>query len=202
MLHNHDRTGWRLSATATRAVVVGCGLCWAVSVGCSQTTRDRMTHFFFEVPEEGKAADASVAPIDPPVYEPPRLSLPGSRFASNHPPFVRRECASCHDVEQRMSVREDLMQRCGNCHARYFTDEVGHSPVAEGECLTCHQMHRSTEASLLTMPLTELCVDCHDEPEDLSEAAHGQEGAERCTTCHDVHFGTSPLLKADRPKNP
>jgi len=161
-----------------------------------------MTRFFFEVPEEGKTVEASGAPVELPAYEQPTLALPASRFASNHPPFVPRECASCHAVEQHMSVREDLLDRCGGCHPRFFSDEVGHSPVADGECLLCHQLHRSTEASLLTMPVTELCVDCHDEPEDLSEPAHSQEGVERCITCHDVHFGTSPLLKAGRTADP
>ncbi|MCH7883719.1 MAG: hypothetical protein IIC01_00590 [Planctomycetes bacterium] len=98
-----------------------------------------------------------------------------------------------------MQVRTDLLDQCGQCHARYFGEEVGHAPVAAGQCAICHQPHRSDQPALLRMSILETCVECHDEPEDLSPAAHSGKSAENCTSCHDAHFGTGLLLKPDNP---
>jgi cytochrome c553 len=56
-------------------------------------------------------------------------------------------------------------------------------------------MHHTDQRFLLTMSTLDLCVDCHDEPEDLSERAHTVSEVERCTACHDPHFGSNALLK-------
>lgn len=165
-------------------------------MGCSHIARDRVMHFFFEIPAEGEdAPDAGTAPRQASTTRLSKPALPAPRFASLHPPFVRRECQSCHDAAKRMDVRGDLLDSCRACHSRYFSDAVGHAPVSEGQCTECHEMHRSLEPHLIKMPVFDLCVECHDEPEDLSEAAHGAAGVERCTDCHDPHFGTGMLLR-------
>ena len=175
------------------AVGVGVALGLAAVVGCSQNTRSRLTEWFFEVPEAPSTvaqADRAVSPQD----EPPTLTRPRTVYASRHAPFVRRQCSACHDAAQRMQVREDLAESCEGCHARFFSDEVGHYPAQEGECRGCHGLHRTKHAVLLTQSVYDICVECHD-AEDLSEEAHGEE-VENCTACHDAHFGTGALLKA------
>ena len=97
-----------------------------------------------------------------------------------------------------MHARENLLDSCRTCHARYFGPEVGHAPVALGQCVECHDMHRSERPHLLRLPTFELCMECHDEPEDLSPDAHSREDVEKCTACHDSHFGTGSLLKTDQ----
>lgn len=164
--------------------------------GCSVTARDRLAHFFFEVPAapDGTGGDA---PTDASKDEPAELKLPPPRFVSIHPPYRQRTCGACHDVGRRMQVYEDLPGACKACHADYFSDRVGHFPVAEGQCMQCHDPHRSTNRALLIADILDTCVQCHDEPEDLSEEAHGGDGVENCVKCHDAHFGVSPLLKAE-----
>ncbi len=179
-----------------RKLICAVVLFGLITLGCSLGVRDRLKHWFFEIPDEGAAETAVPAPA-PSVYKPPTLSLPGPRYASQHPPFVLRQCISCHDPGQLMEVRDDAGDSCGVCHARFFSDEVGHGPVADGECAGCHEPHRSDREYLLKAPTFDLCIECHDEPADLSEPAHTVAGVERCTACHDPHFGTEMLLKAN-----
>ena len=164
--------------------------------GCSQATRDRLKAFFFEIPPETQAeTDAPARNAGAYDADPPVLVIPTSAYASLHPPFVERSCNNCHDATARMAVRADLLYVCGQCHPRYFTDQVGHGPVAQGQCIVCHDVHRSVHPALLKLSILYTCIECHDEPEDLSEEAHGVTGVENCTQCHDAHFGSGMLLK-------
>jgi len=167
--------------------------------GCSAATRERLKAFFFEVPAES-TTDAATPAVDSSglardSYQPPTLERPPARFASWHAPYITRDCQACHNAAQRMAVRDDLADACSVCHPRYFTEAVGHAPVAAGECTTCHDPHRSVNSGLLLTPVPDVCVDCHDEPEDLSEKAHAAAGVNECTKCHDPHFGSGMLLR-------
>ena len=173
----------------------------AVSVGCSSSARERLKAFFFEIPPEPQAQGVADIPADSPS-EPPALSLPESKCVSLHPPYMARQCESCHDTAQRMQVRKDLADSCRGCHARYFGPEVGHAPVAQGQCAECHDMHRSDQPHLLKHPLLQTCVECHDEPTEVSKAAHGGPKVEQCTSCHDPHFGSGALLRTAAPPTP
>lgn len=168
-------------------------------IGCSESARQKLTRFFFEVPDESAPRTQPDSPSTPAAFEPPSLELPPSRFVSWHRPYLQRKCLSCHDADRRMSPADDFLDSCAECHQRYFTDEVGHAPVSSGECLYCHDMHRSPSRALLKMSLFDTCIDCHDEPEDLSPIAHSTDGVENCLACHDAHFGKEMLLKPKRP---
>lgn len=170
----------------------------ALVLGCSPSTRDRLKRFFFEVPGDRPEAQVTHHADTEPGDEPPVLKLPRPSYASVHRPVAEGNCARCHDPNLHMQVRADMMDACRACHSRYFSDEVGHDPVAQGACTECHEMHRSKQPFLLTRPMPETCTDCHEEPEDLSEEAHGGEGVANCTRCHDPHFGSGMLLRSDQ----
>lgn len=169
---------------------------WVIAMGCTLSSRERLKTFFFDIPaDESTSAVPSTPDVIPAVW-PVRSTFTPGVFASLHPPYVQRQCSRCHDAAQKMQPREDLSDSCKQCHSRYFSDDVGHEPVSSGECGQCHDMHRSHLEHLLLLPVLDTCIECHDEPEDLSEEAHGVKGVQRCTSCHDPHFGEGLLLKA------
>ncbi len=179
-----------------RVLIVMVPFAAVVVWGCSVASRDRFAHFFFEIPAASDGTGDAADPADASTEKPAELKLPPPRFVSIHPPYRERTCGVCHDVGRRMQVYEDLPGACKACHAEFFSDRVGHFQVSAGQCMQCHDPHRSTNRALLTENILDTCVQCHDEPEDLSEEAHGGSGVENCVSCHDAHFGVNPLLKA------
>ena len=176
------------------AWVIPIVLC--ISLGCSPTARERIKHFFFEIPDE-QAADASADNDSGEATDEslPVAPTPEPRFASVHAAYAQRQCNACHDPDAQMEVRGEPADYCAACHPRYFSDEVEHDPVASGDCSMCHQPHRSTYEHLLNDTVYTLCSECHGELEDLSEEAHSDPAAKNCTTCHEAHFGSAPLLR-------
>jgi predicted CXXCH cytochrome family protein len=157
------------------------------ALGCSQAARDRMMHFFFEIPPAETPTAGQAADQGESVAKPEKLQLPPSQFQSVHSPFAQRACLKCHDQQRRMLVREDARKQCEACHPRYFSDEVKHDAVSGGACADCHLPHRSVQLHLLKMPVYETCIECHDE-DDVS-GAHEDQDIKNCSTCHDAHFG-------------
>lgn len=175
-----------------------CIVLFGISGGCAQATRDRFMHWFFEIPSDSKetttTSPSRITGVE--VPQPPEKRALGPRFASVHVPFTQRRCGQCHSDGERMRVREDALDSCRGCHEKYFSDSVGHVPVAQGQCAECHEMHHSREKALLRKPVFETCLECHDRPESLSPDAHRDAEVQRCTKCHDAHFGAEKLLKA------
>jgi predicted CXXCH cytochrome family protein len=179
-----------------RVILVTSPLVIALLIwGCSSGARERLTHFFFEVPAEPSApapADTGGETTRPASTV---TATPAARFVSHHDPYRERKCASCHESTGRMQVRENYADSCKSCHPSYFTEAVGHSPVSDGDCALCHLPHQSENPALLRQPLYETCVDCHEPPAELSQPSHAGAGVRNCLQCHDAHFGQPPLLK-------
>jgi len=191
-----DRTG-RMNVQIKIWLIAGMVVAsWVIVIGCSLSTRERLKTFFFEIPATDTTVTMEPIPNVIPSNWPVRSTFSPPAFASLHPPFIQRQCRQCHDTSRKMQPREDLSTSCKACHSRYYSNEVGHEPVSSGECIQCHNMHRSRLDHLLLQPVLDTCIECHDEPEDLSEEAHAVKGVENCTSCHDPHFGTGMLLKA------
>ncbi len=120
-----------------------------------------------------------------------------------HEPF--NNCVPCHgdQSEQASTNQANLValvpKLCYGCHKDYITlDGWVHGPVATGECLLCHEPHKTDNKSLLSKPIPELCHQCHESKTLQPVANHSDESYAHCSDCHDGH--TSPgrmLLKQD-----
>jgi len=121
-------------------------------------------------------------------------------------------CFQCHDrgpafrkVHAGYPVEKAACQQCHDPHAsqeRGLFRETSHPPFESGECSVCHNGPQDKDPFGLTMPVGELCSQCH---EDVVEAAkdapfpHVPAGGGDCVTCHNPHTGSGDaMLKADQ----
>jgi predicted CXXCH cytochrome family protein len=176
------------------AWVIPTVLC--ILLGCSPAARQRVKHFFFEIPEEQPAqASTEGGTAEPAESALPTAPTPEPRFVSIHPPYAQHQCTACHNPGAKMEVRDDPAKWCAACHPRFFSDEVEHDPVASGDCTMCHQLHRSTHPHLLRDAVHTLCAECHGEADELGGDVHSGPDANECAKCHNPHFGSPPFLQ-------
>lgn len=129
-----------------------------------------------------------------------------SQLTNQHSPVAEGDCSACHEQIQvqhpgAQSESFKLIKSgailCYQCHDKYGRKLTIHAPVAEGECLACHDPHGSNAGSkLLTVDydLTALCTNCHD-PDMLTAAfGHGPAVSGACTQCHNPHEANQPRL--------
>ncbi len=190
------------SAGLAYAAAVACMLALAAMTGCSQVLRDRVLHFFFEIPTETATVTTPKSPTTQPDHPPAGVETAslGAPERSQHKPFVMRECYKCHVRADEQALRDDFVDACRDCHPEYFEyRRYGHGPVAAGQCDQCHVQHRSAYTALLSGPEQTVCAACHDPDAMAAVPDHAGTEAVACTACHDAHFGTDPgLLKPEQ----
>lgn len=180
-------------------------------VACSMSTREKLTHFFFDVPSANSMAATNpptdaTQPADPGAEKTATtdnpLPQPHTQFVSIHPPYLERQCTVCHEADRSNRVSATIMDECSDCHEDYFGKNVEHPPVQRKECMKCHEPHISSQPHLLSRTLFRTCMQCHKKPENLSPESHSGDDVQNCTKCHDPHFGKSPMLKAEAKADP
>lgn len=81
---------------------------------------------------------------------------------------------------------------CVGCHGRLRQDAFVHTPVAAGECTSCHQLAaaknhpRDKGAMSLIEKDAKLCYLCH-ENKGTKRHVHSPVASGDCTACHDPH---------------
>lgn len=202
---SHPHGMWRVLVSAA---VIGLAV-----AACSVQSRDRLKHFFFEVPKtnaesgteapakaaaagtETAAGTASAAPT-PAAHTAFGGTWP-KNVVSRHPPFAERRCSMCHDAHKGNAPLADQMPGCKSCHSELFQyRRYEHGPFASRDCLHCHEMHTSRWEKLLHKPETKLCVDCHaaQYSDEALTTYHASINSQKCTDCHDPHFSDNPRL--------
>lgn len=206
----------------------------ALTISCAASTRDKWIEILFDDPPSA-APDVAVdstgtPPGETPSVSPAQQAAPPTVFL--HSPYEDRECGDCHalsasksfsnaargvkpDRKHRRSYASRLQARkdklCYECHddmtpeALLEEGEVLHSPVEDGECLECHDPHKSRFASLLLRgdPFENLCLECHDAEDFNDTKPHNRlEGEDRtCTRCHDPHVSKREYLLKPKVEN-
>ncbi len=120
-----------------------------------------------------------------------------------HKPVGAGECTSCHlpakdvshpKVKAAFTLAGGKKEKlCLVCHPSMAIKKVVHSPVASGDCLDCHEVHRAPYGKLLKKGGAALCFSCHENsfkfPFGHAPVADGD-----CLACHDPHQTDSPKL--------
>lgn len=113
-------------------------------------------------------------------------------------------CVDCHSIHAPKSEKghlkgTSLVATCAICHRDQASkiQRASHMPVREGkmDCATCHNMHGSTNVSLLRTgnSATEFCVSCHAEKRGPFLWDHAPV-RENCVTCHDPHGSSNDRM--------
>ncbi len=114
------------------------------------------------------------------------------------PPFVNKQCTSCHEVhasDQLFMLKAAVKPLCLSCHqriAKYYLEPNLHPPFKAGSCTSCHRGHASNVKPLLKRRPKTLCISCHQPIAKFFPMKTKMEPFELglCPKCHNPH-GTS-----------
>jgi len=112
--------------------------------------------------------------------------------AKMHFPLTQGKCTICHGGGEGVKIQE-VERRCRMCHP--FEQEMKargatiHEPVDEGLCPQCHEPHMSDLPRFLTQPITDLCLECHDDLDSDPNGPHKNLSEAACISCHSAHGG-------------
>jgi len=129
--------------------------------------------------------------------------LSQTKYSVLHSP-VEDGCTDCHQTdalehpiknEKEFSLTSKMPELCFECHDQNNQMKNIHSPVEEGDCLSCHNPHSTENEFLLVKESGETCQDCHDIHE-TEDTMHGPVAANMCSACHDPHQSELPGLLA------
>tara|TARA_R110001583_G_scaffold114876_3_gene265340 strand:- start:3594 stop:4175 length:582 start_codon:yes stop_codon:yes gene_type:complete len=107
-----------------------------------------------------------------------------------HEPYKDKDCFSCHDENNKGKLIREPLQLCNECHDDFNkTYEVLHGPVASGNCIACHNPHKSKLKNLLVNSEQGLCLDCHNMTLIFEDKTHKDIEDTSCLECHNTHGG-------------
>lgn len=192
--------GPRLGAPRRARLSAVVGFC--LFAACSATSSYDVLSFLFDgVPPPESSEVTPLGPPAPPelLAEPVVEGPPPPARNSVHRPYAEGRCDKCHasregkpadissifqGVPMLLKPVEKLCLQCHTIEAKKFL----HAPAISGQCIFCHEPHRSPTHHMLLMPTTrELCVRCHRGATFLTEEAHAKYGERECVECHDPH---------------
>ncbi len=166
---------------------------------CTDTVRHRALSFFFDgvPPLSGQVMETTS--IDDSM-NPRRRRVEPTWFL--HEP--QANCERCHGTQtqanfsRQVNLVSSLPALCYECHDMPQGGKGWvHGPVASGQCVICHEPHRSVNKYLLKKPEPQICYQCHEETSLKTLSGHGQTSFQTCLDCHAGHHSLAKhLLRA------
>jgi len=122
------------------------------------------------------------------------------RYQFLHGPVQVNGCDACHKLadpaRHDFEATTDRNRTCALCHVvENPAGALTHQPFAEGECLSCHDPHGSSEPTMLRGErYGDSCTSCHAEVSQVHRFQHGPVSAGACGACHEPHASTRANL--------
>ena len=142
---------------------------------------------------------------------------------STHQPYLQKKCTVCHAVhasDYKSLLGKSPKVLCLDCHDQGVRKKVAlqeegtpekeggqpvdtvvqqvrsvHQPVAQGNCLGCHNGHDSNQQFLLRREKKALCTGCHEAAVfDSATRSHPPAQGRTCDTCHRPHDSANVAL--------
>jgi predicted CXXCH cytochrome family protein len=167
----------------------------ALVVSCNELERHKVLTFFFDgvtpLGREGLKGE--------PIESAPQRPEQGSPAQLWYVHGPQEDCTLCHGSRRGLSPQTRLAawmpKLCYECHTDYTVSAAFvHGPVAVGQCLLCHNWHRTKIEHHLKGPEPKLCYQCHDIDAIESIPAHFTEQPSACADCHDAHASSERAL--------
>lgn len=118
-----------------------------------------------------------------------------------HAPAHTGDCLACHKLAAGKSHPRDRgscrpvasgAKLCYLCHDNKADKRHVHGPVATGDCVSCHDPHKSANPRQLKALGAQLCLMCHESNYNL-KYVHAPVVTGNCLGCHDPHQSDSRM---------
>ena len=171
-------------------------------VSCDKVQHHEALTFFFdgvpplrpEMIQEGPVDSNSIGPVQ------------GQQKPAWYGHEPTKDCSICHGKRKQRSfstqkyLTTPVPKLCYDCHADYTVSaSYIHGPVAVGQCLLCHNPHKTKNEHLLIAAEPGLCYQCHDIDTIELIAAHLLKQLSACSDCHYAHASSTRALLKESP---
>jgi len=111
-----------------------------------------------------------------------------------HGPVGAGICNICHALvegeDHKFRFTAEKEELCFACHEDkrdMMLEDHLHTPVADGNCVGCHDPHQTDYRYTLKGNAADLCFNCHKKDAFTRSFVHGPVGAGDCNACHNPH---------------
>lgn len=190
----------------TRYTVVGLiavAFLSTLIISCNPVQRHKVLTFFFDgvPPLGGREVVAEASATTNMNFQPGQTTPPAQPKVVWFIHEPQKDCAGCHGSRKRRGFSTEVKlvtkvpELCYECHEGFSAMQGWvHGPVAAGQCLICHDPHKSENEHLLKCPIPELCNFCHEKEEIALVPDHSEEAYLMCNNCHESHTSSERSL--------